>query len=119
MKKILVVDDELSVRITVRKILEYEGFEVSEAEDADVAWNKIKKSKPDLILLDVMMPGTTVKVFIENIKKNLALKSIKIILLTAVMGAKMALSKEKNIVAVVGKPFTKEELLYAVHKVCR
>ena len=55
-KKILVVDDEEDVRITVKTILEQQGYLVQEAENGKVALNLIEKQKFDLILLDVMMP---------------------------------------------------------------
>ena len=54
---ILVVDDEGSIRRTLREILEYEGFAVDEAENGPEALEKLKASPYDLVLLDVKMPG--------------------------------------------------------------
>ena len=54
--KILVVDDESSIRRTLREILEYEDFEVEEAEDGEEALEKIRSQQYDLALLDVKMP---------------------------------------------------------------
>ncbi len=54
---ILVVDDEGSIRRTLREILEYEGFAVEEAENGQEALEKLKASPYDLVLLDVKMPG--------------------------------------------------------------
>ena len=56
MPTILVVDDEPSIRRTLREILEYEDFEVEEAEDGEEALEKIRSHQYDLVLLDVKMP---------------------------------------------------------------
>ncbi|MCH8123699.1 MAG: sigma-54-dependent Fis family transcriptional regulator [Bacteroidetes bacterium] len=53
---ILVVDDEASIRRTLREILEYEDFNVDEAEDGEAAVEKMKSSQYDVVLLDVKMP---------------------------------------------------------------
>lgn len=53
---ILVVDDEASIRRTLREILEYEDFNVDEAEDGEAAVGKMKSSQYDVVLLDVKMP---------------------------------------------------------------
>jgi len=56
MTKILIVDDEKGIRRTLREILEYEGYEVDEAEDGVVGIQKIKSGEFDLIFLDIKMP---------------------------------------------------------------
>lgn len=54
---ILVVDDEATVREVVRKYLEHEGFRVAEADNGATALALIRESPPDLIILDLMLPG--------------------------------------------------------------
>ena len=56
-RKILVVDDELSIRILYREELEEDGYTVITASDGDEALRKIKSDKPDLVTLDIRMPG--------------------------------------------------------------
>lgn len=56
MKKILVVDDEEDIRDLLRDILTDSGYDVVTAEDGLKAVSEVKKSPPDLIILDVMMP---------------------------------------------------------------
>lgn len=56
MPSILVVDDEASIRRTLREILEYEDYAVSEAEDGEAAIAALRKERPDLVLLDIKMP---------------------------------------------------------------
>ena len=116
MSKIMVVDDEDSIRAAVKVALELEGFEVSEAESADAAWKKLQKSKPDLLLLDVMMPGMTPRELIKKIRDDTKLKDLKIIFVTAVMGAKEALKDTKGIVATVEKPFDNKKLVAEIKK---
>ena len=57
MSKILVVDDERSIRNTLKDILEYEKYEVDLAEDGIKALDKVKTANYDIILCDIKMPG--------------------------------------------------------------
>src|SRR5437899_11238218 len=58
-KKILIVDDEAMIRKAVHLALEKEGYEVVEAETGGEAMRRIELSKPDLILLDIMLPDVS------------------------------------------------------------
>ena len=55
-QKILVVDDDREILFSLSKLLEYDGFEVIQARDGSEALEQLEKEKPDLILLDIMMP---------------------------------------------------------------
>ena len=55
-QKILVVDDDKEILFSLSKLLEYDGFEVVQARDGIEALEQLDKEKPDLILLDIMMP---------------------------------------------------------------
>lgn len=57
MKKILIVDDHADIRRLIRLTLEVEDCVIREAGDAAVGWQEALRFKPDLVLLDVMMPG--------------------------------------------------------------
>ncbi len=57
MKKILIVDDHADIRRLIRLTLEVEDCEVREAADAVEGWKEAMRFQPDLVLLDVMMPG--------------------------------------------------------------
>ena len=57
MKRILVVDDEESIRLLYREELEEEGFDVEVAKNGEEALEKLSRFKPDLITLDIKMPG--------------------------------------------------------------
>ncbi|HNK91158.1 MAG TPA: sigma-54 dependent transcriptional regulator, partial [Chitinophagales bacterium] len=56
MPKILIVDDEKAIRRTLRDILEYEKYEIDEAEDGEIGVQKIEKGNYDVVILDVKMP---------------------------------------------------------------
>jgi len=67
---ILVVDDEKSIRRTLREILEYEDFAVDEAEDGEVALEKLRAHKFDVVLLDVKMPKKDGMEVLEALSKE-------------------------------------------------
>ena len=70
MAKILVVDDEPSVLAVVRMVLELEGHEVSVAEDGADALAALDEVEPDLVLLDIMMPGLSGFEVAEEIRER-------------------------------------------------
>lgn len=82
--KILLIDDEESFCYFTKKNLEETGeFEVATAISADKGIKMIRKYKPDLILLDIVMPGKDGFEVLETIKKNEKTRSIPVIMLTA------------------------------------
>jgi CheY-like chemotaxis protein len=83
MIKILVVDDEADIRFVIGKMLEREGYEVIEADSGENALESLKETIPDLILLDVMMPGIDGWVTCEKIKSKDETKKIPVVMLTA------------------------------------
>ncbi|MBT4805603.1 response regulator [Candidatus Woesearchaeota archaeon] len=112
-KIILVVDDEADIRSSVKTILEKEGYEVITAVNGDDCLKKLEKGKPDLILLDIMMPGTPVR---EIVKK---IKDVKISYLSVVRTSEAEKEKllgQKNIVDFIQKPFDIKDLVKRVKK---
>jgi len=80
--QILVVDDIADNSILLQTILEAEGYQVDIAESGFVALNKVETAPPDLILLDVMMPGMNGFEVTERIRRNSRLPYIPILLVT-------------------------------------
>ena len=109
-KKILVVDDELGIRELLRDILIDEGFEIFVAENATEARELKKNKTPDLILLDVLMPGLTTKQIVSKITKK-----IPIIFLTVVRSAE---ATKKDIInnKTILKPDIKKKLGFFIYK---
>lgn len=110
--KILIVDDEKDNRDTVKDLLEANKYEVETAVDGDNALEILKKKKFDLILLDIMMPGTPVKDVVKQIKGT------KIIYFSVVRTSEA--EKENllvdNVVDFIQKPFDINDLLAKVKK---
>ncbi|MEJ2723060.1 MAG: response regulator [Deltaproteobacteria bacterium] len=83
-KLVLVVDDDPDLVEAVALKLESEDFRVSKAYDGVQAWQRIKEERPDLIILDVMMPKKNGYQVCDEIKKDPEYKDITVVLLTAV-----------------------------------
>ncbi|NIA09126.1 MAG: response regulator, partial [Nitrospiraceae bacterium] len=69
-KNILVIDDEETILQSVRDILEDEGFEVQTAPDGDTALRLMEEGLPDLVLVDIWMPGMDGLEFLRQMKAN-------------------------------------------------
>jgi two-component system, OmpR family, alkaline phosphatase synthesis response regulator PhoP len=85
-QKILIVDDEAHIRMLIEQTLEEledEGVEFLTAENGEIALEIIQKENPKLVFLDVMMPKMNGMEVCRRIKKDLELKDIFIVLLTA------------------------------------
>jgi len=107
-KTILVVDDEEDIRQSVRMILEKNGYRVVTAENGDDCLIKLKETTPDLILLDIMMPGTPVTEVVKEIK------DIKIAFMSVVRisdARKQGLTTQENVVDFFQKPFNVTDLI--------
>ncbi|MCK8603626.1 response regulator [Desulfoferrobacter suflitae] len=81
---ILVVDDDPGVVEAVSMKLNSLNFRTSKAYDGVEAWEKIKQDRPDLVILDVMMPNKDGYQVCDELKKDPAYKDIAVVLLTAV-----------------------------------
>ena len=84
---VLVVDDDPDLVESVSMKLESENFKVVKAYDGVEAWDKIKEERPDLIVLDVMMPRKNGYELCDELKKSEEYKDIIVVLLTAVADA--------------------------------
>jgi DNA-binding response OmpR family regulator len=81
-KKILVVDDEADLVEILKLSLEMNNYEVITAFDGEEGFEKAKKEKPDLILLDIMMPKKDGWTFVREMKMDESIKHIPVIVLT-------------------------------------
>src|SRR6266545_1302511 len=80
MRRVLVVDDEPHIRAVLRGYLEADGFAVSEAADGEEAVRRVRRDAPDLVLLDVMLPGID---GIEALRQVRTFSGIYVIVVTA------------------------------------
>lgn len=84
---IMVVDDDPDLVESVSMRLVNDGFRVTKAYDGEEAWERIREEKPQMLILDVMMPRKNGYVLCDEIKKNDEFKDITVVLLTAVADA--------------------------------
>lgn len=82
-KRVLVVDDEPDVLLLCRVNLEFEGYQVSTAPDGEAGLEACRELRPDVVLLDVMMPKMDGWQVLEAIKADEELQQIPVVMLTA------------------------------------
>lgn len=117
--RILVVDDAPDNVLLVQTILEEEGYEISTADNGFSALKQIDKSVPDLVLLDVMMPGMDGYEVTKRIRQNKELPFIPILLITAHDNASVAQGLDMGADDFIRKPVEMDELLARVRSLLR
>ncbi len=117
-KKIMVVDDEESLLELVQGILEQKDYEVTTASDGEECLEKLKTVKPDLILLDMMMPGMSGREVCERIRKDPKTRDMKVIFLTVAKFSDSGknILKKLNVLDYITKPFDNQDLVRRVKK---
>ena len=113
--KILLVDDEPGIVKMVSKRLEMEGFDVSGAMDGEQALLQVQTLRPDLIILDVMLPMINGYEVCRRLKQDTRYKNIPIVLFTAKTGPRNeVMGLEQGADAYIRKPFRAKELIDAI-----
>ena len=114
-KTIHIVEDEPDIRETLAYNLSQEGFKVSEFSDAESCLDKIQKKKPDLLILDLMLPGMSGLDLCKQIRADKSLQNLAIIMLTA-KGEEVdrIIGFELGADDYVTKPFSVRELILRV-----
>jgi two-component system OmpR family response regulator len=116
-KKILVVDDEIKILDLVKNYLTKEGFFVITAETGEMAWELFQRENPDLVVLDLMMPGMS---GYDICKKICALSTTPIIMLTAKSDeVDKLLGLELGADDYITKPFSLRELTARIRVILR
>ena len=114
--RLLVVDDDPSLRILLRTTFEVVDIEVDEADSADLARERIAERRPDVVVLDVNMPGTDGLTFCRELKANPATSHIGVVLLTGSEGGTERAAEASGADAFLRKPFSPLDLLNAVER---
>ena len=118
MKRILIADDEPQIRILLNATLSVNDYQLFEAADGDQALAMIEVHKPDLVILDWMMPKLTGIQVAESLRDNPLTASIPIIMLTARgMQRDRQIGKLAGIQEYVVKPFSPNNLLEIVETI--
>jgi two-component system chemotaxis response regulator CheY len=106
---ILVVDDEPNVRFLVRVTLERAGYEIVEAGNGVAALERMRESRPDLVITDLMMPVMSGRELIERLRADPATASTPILILSA--NSRLLVGEAD---AMLSKPFDLEDLVEQV-----
>ena len=115
--RLLVVDDDPGLRILLRTTFEVVDIEVDEADSADLARERIAERRPDVVVLDVSMPGTDGLTFCRQLKADPATAHIGVVLLTGSEGGTEVAAQASGADAFLRKPFSPLELLNAVERI--
>lgn len=114
-KRVLIVDDEPNIVTALEFLLEKRGYEVRVAVNGEAAMAEVEAFKPDLVLLDVMMPKVSGYEVCQRMRANPQWRGIKIVMLSA-KGREVEVSKGMSLGAdlYVTKPFSSAELVATI-----
>ena len=115
--KVLIADDEPNILISLEFLMKREGHQVVVARDGDEALAAIRRERPDLVLLDVMMPGKTGFDVCAAVRADESFAATKIVLLTAKgRDTDVAKGTALGADAYITKPFSTKELAARVRE---
>jgi DNA-binding response OmpR family regulator len=116
-KKILIADDEPNIVISLEFLMQRNGFEVKTAGDGEAALRVVNEFRPDLILLDIMLPLKSGYEVCQKIRENPELGAMKVVMITA-KGRDIEVAKGLALGAdaYITKPFSTQDLLDQVKR---
>ena len=119
MKRILIIDDDHDMASLIQSLLKYYGYDATVVHDPHKGLTLAQKSKPDLILLDVLMPKMNGREVCEKLKQSGATKNIPVIFLTAKDSADdVAAELKVGGMGHITKPFDSKDLLEKIRDLC-
>ena len=119
-KRILVVEDQEDNRQIIRDMLTFTDYEIMEAETGEQALEAVAKQRPDLILMDIQLPGMDGYETTRRIKADLALRSIPIIAVTSyALSGEEQKARAAGCDAYVPKPYSPRQLLAKIRQYLR
>lgn len=116
-QRILIADDEPNIVVSLEYLMKREGYAVSVARDGTAALAAIREQRPDLVLLDVMMPGPSGFEVCQEVRADPSLAGVKILMLSA-KGRETDIAKGRALGAdaYLTKPFATRELVARVRE---
>ena len=114
--RVLLVDDDAALRMLLRTTFEVFDIDVEEAEDAAAARRLISTSAPDVVVLDVRMPGMDGLEFCRHLKTDPATDGIAVVMLSGSDGGTATAAEEAGADAAIRKPFSPLQLLAVVEQ---
>ncbi len=116
-RTVLIIEDEKLIIVSTQMVLESVGFQVESATDGEEGIKKAKEVKPDLILLDIMMPGIDGWETLKRLKRDPDTQGIPVVIFTAREHARgHQKSAEMGAAGYFRKPFEPDELIELVEK---
>ena len=115
MTKVLVVDDEPNILLSLEFLMQQAGFDVTTAEDGETALTRLNDTEPNLVLLDISLPGISGFDVLEQIRKDERFTRLPVIMLTA-HGREVEREKGMALGAddYITKPFSTQALVQKV-----
>lgn len=115
MARVLIVDDEPNIVLSLEFLMQQAGFDVATAADGETALQQVRTQAPDLVLLDISLPGISGFEVLETLRQEPAFKQLPIVMLTA-HGREV--EKEKGLALgaddYITKPFSTRQLVEKV-----
>ncbi len=118
-KTVMVVDDVPDVLTSIVQILDANQYKTIKAKDGQECLEELKVEIPDVILLDIMMPGLTTQEILDKMDRDRRLAEVKIIFMTAIHfleAEERGLLASQRVVDFIEKPFTIKRMLDAIEK---
>ncbi len=119
-RKILIVDDEPNIVVPLQFLMEQNGYQVKIAETGEAAIDLMERFRPDLVLLDIMLPGVNGLEVCQMLREDPELKETKIVLVSALgRDVDMAKGMAMGADAYITKPFANREIVARVNELLK
>ena len=119
-RKILIVDDEPNIVVPLQFLMEQNGYQVKIAESGEAAIDLMERFRPDLVLLDIMLPGVNGLEVCQMLREDPELKKTKIVLVSALgRDVDMAKGMAMGADAYITKPFSNREIVARVNELLK
>lgn len=116
-KKIMVADDEEEIIEMIRSILEIKGYSVVSTSIGSRLPNMVKKEKPDLLILDVLLPGLDGYSLLQQFSEDEFAKNLPVIIITALPATRSLFDKFSQVRIFLDKPFNSDVLLNKIKEI--
>jgi CheY-like chemotaxis protein len=114
--RVLIVDDDADIRSFVVDALEFSGYTVDTAEDGRVGLDQVRRAKPQLVLLDMMMPVMDGWAFLRECRQDMVCSSVPVVVVTAAASVQDGSADSLGVTAVLKKPFGLDDLVDVVER---
>jgi CheY-like chemotaxis protein len=116
MSKILIIDDDVDLVAVEKAVLQREGYKVVTAGNGEEGLAQARKEKPDLIVLDIVMPVMDGYLFADQFNKDKTISKIPVVALTSYVESPLDQPVPFEVVEYVSKPIKPKDLLLLVNK---